>query len=156
MKYLAPLILIVLAGCPEPPKTSRMHSVVDGLTHMTTWDPVRQGEGDVTYNTVLAFGPEVFPILIDRLTDDRKMELLREPTFGLNPSLADACFLILLKMTGLDWKEFHKDGVFIQTTFDNPIFNIRWESPTARRRVQDRFLKILELADILDEEGHPK
>lgn len=152
MRRIAAGMLLLLAGCAEPPKTGKMHLVVDGLADLHAWHPTEQGKGHFAYEAVVAYGPEIFPVLIDRLTDETSTKL-EEPTFRIKPTVSDACFLILLRMTRLDWREFAKDGVFIQTTFKNPIFNVRWESRVARVRVQNRFHKILELAEILDERG---
>lgn len=141
---------VLLAGCVEPPKTGQMEQSVMALADLYTWDPHTKAKGQASYDSVMGWGPEVLPHLVAHLTDMTPTAIY-EPTFQIQVTIGDVCFLLLLDLTGRSWQEFHEDGIFVHrlvpnTQNPNPIFNIRWDMP-ARKRVQRRFARLLELEE---------
>jgi hypothetical protein len=136
--------LSVTSSCQEPPKTGKMDEAVRGLAHLHSWDPSTEAQGNLSYDIVMGWGKEIIPVLIAHLTDETPT-LLYDKTFDITVVLGDVCFYLLLKLTGLEWKVFFEDGVFVTTLLPNPIFCIRWKEPSlqTRRRVQTHFIKIL-------------
>ena len=126
--FAAALVLALGAavGCPEPPKTAQMDDVVSHLANLRTWDRYMQGKGNVIYDSVLAYGPDIWPILVDHLADETPTAIEDEMS-GRVPKVSDVCLLMLLELTQLKWQEFGNDGLFISTALPNPIFCIKWD-----------------------------
>lgn len=141
MKRSLAVILALGAACAEPPKSGQMELIVRGLADIHTWDPVMEAEGHYAYNGVRNSVPDILPILAAHLTDETPTALY-ERIVDRRPTVSDLCILLLLKYTGIDKKEFLKDGLFISTALENPVFCVKWD-PGARQRVQKRFFEIL-------------
>jgi hypothetical protein len=120
-----------------------MELAVRSLADLHAWNNSSQGQGQASYNTVCSYGPEIWPHLVDHLTDETPT-LLYEPTFAIRPTVGDACLLLLLRQTGIRWQEFMEDKLFVSTQLPNEIFCVRWD-PAIRARVRDRFRKILNI-----------
>jgi hypothetical protein len=134
--------LILLAGCPEPPKTASMAQAVEGLRDLHSWDPATEARGQYAYDAVVNWGPEILPALVGHLTDLTPTAIYEEK-FGITVTVSDVCFVLLLKLMGRRWEEFEEDGVFVHTVLPNPIFSIRWKDRESRARVQARFARLL-------------
>src|SRR5882672_9327318 len=119
-----------------------MDQIITGLVNLTKWDPVMMAKGEVTFDTVMGDAPDNFPLLIEHLVDETPTAIFDEMS-GRNPKLCDVVLLILLTHFKKDWKEFSKDGLFISTALDNPIFSIKWDRPT-KFKVQAHFQKLYE------------
>jgi hypothetical protein len=129
-------------GCQEPPRTGQMDDLVSGLAHLHEWDAAMQARGHYAYDRVMAYGPEILPVLVAHLTDETPTAIY-EKVSQRNPSVADATFLILLQLTKHRWQDFANEGVFISTVLPNPIFCIKWDRET-KFKVQARFMKLVE------------
>lgn len=150
MRAPAAALLLLLAACPEPPKTMHHEMMVSSLADLHTWHPRMRAKGQMSFDAVMSYGDEIWPSLIAHLTDETPTHI-REETFGITPVVGDVCFLILLDLTGLKWEDFYDDGVFVSKQVPdkknpNPLFGLDWK-PGSRRKVQRRFVKILELAE---------
>ena len=142
MKRLGEAILLLgLAGCPEPPKGQKMEQAVSGLEHLHAWDPKTEAKGQYAYDAVMGWGPEIRFVLALHLTDETQTAIY-EPLTQRNPVVGDVCFLMLLRLTGLPWQQFSGEGVFLSTALPNPVFCLKWD-PGARLRVQRKFFEIL-------------
>ncbi len=137
----AVVVLAMLAGCMEPPKGAQREQIIRGLADLHSWDVKLQGTGQYSYDATVTSWPEIGHNLAFHLTDETPTAIYEKLT-QRNPVVGDVCFLLLLKLTGLPWQEFHKEGVFVSTALPNPIFCITWD-PGARLRVQRRFLDLL-------------
>lgn len=135
-------VLLLMAGCAEPPKTGQMEQAISGLEHLHSWDPVMQGRGQYAYDAVLSWGPEILPLLVEHISDETPTAI-HDDFSGRTAKVGDVCFLIALRLSGRRWEEFYDDGVFISTALENPIFCIRWNDRAARLRVQARFRSLL-------------
>jgi hypothetical protein len=144
MRALAAVAVLGLVSCQEPPKTGQMEAAVRALSDLHLWDPSTEARGQMSYDAIVSWGPEILPSLVAHLTDESPT-MLYDRTFDITVTLGDVCFYLLLRLMGLSWQEFMNDGVFVTTSLPNPIFCIRWKEPTlsSRRRVQLRFIKLL-------------
>lgn len=133
---------LLTVGCPEPPKTNQMGELVSSLAHLHTWDADMQGKGQWAYDSVMGYGPEIWPILVAHLTDETPTAIY-EQVADRNAKVSDVAFLMLLQLTQRPWQDFAKDGVFVSTALPNPIFCIKW-TRQAKFKVQARFMDILE------------
>ena len=133
---------LLLAGCLEPPKYGPMNQATSALTDLHHWDPQMKGAGQLPYDAVMGWGTDVLPILVDHLTD-MNMTAIHEPTFDIQVTVSDVCFLMLLDILQLSWKDFEKDGVWVSTQLSNPIFCIRFDNMAARYKVKAHFAKIV-------------
>jgi hypothetical protein len=137
------LLLPAAVGCPEPPKTAQMDDVASHLVNLRHWDPYMQAKGDVIYDSVLAYGPDMWPILVDRLADETPTAIEDEISRRV-PKMCDVCLLMLLELTQLRWQDFAQDGLFISTALPNPIFCIKWDREAklkVRRHFREYFLE---------------
>jgi len=144
MKKAAALCVLALASCQEPPKTGQMDLAVRALVDLHAWDASTEAQGQASYDAVMNWGKEAGPLLVSHLADETPT-LLYEPRLDITVTLGDVCFYLLLKQTGVDWKEFFEDGARLPTVLPNRIFCIRWQEPSlvSRRRVQAHFARIL-------------
>ncbi|HLY11641.1 MAG TPA: hypothetical protein VKW04_20240 [Planctomycetota bacterium] len=130
MRRLFALPLLVLlalaAGCQEPPKTAQMDDRVTQLCNLHLWDRYMQAKGNVVYDSVMSYGPEIWPILVDHLADETPTAIEDEMS-GRIPKVCDVALLMLLELTKKRWEEFSADGLFISTALPNPIFCIKWD-----------------------------
>jgi len=141
MKRALPILLLLTAGCAEPPKQNRAALYYQGLDDLWRWHPSRGGEGDPAYEGLLALEPnESVPILIQGLaeTSATKIDDGHHPA----PSIGHVCFLMLLKIFGLPPSEFDRDGVWFYPHEENPIYGLNIDDPGVRQRVAAKFLKI--------------
>lgn len=134
----APLAL----GCPEPPKFAQMDDMVNGLSSLRIWDQYMQGKGNLSYDSVMGYGPDIYPVLVDHLSDETPTAIYDEIS-GRNAKICDAVLLMLLTLTKKKWQDFSKEGLFISTALPNPIFCIKWDRKT-KLMVQARFKEMLE------------
>jgi hypothetical protein len=141
MRTAALALLVALGGCMEPSKGAQREQIISGLADLHTWDVKTQGEGQYAYDAVVSSWPEIGHQLAYHLTDEKPTAIYEKLT-QRNPVVGDVCFLMLLKLAGLQWQSFSRDGVFVSTALPNPIFCITWD-PGARQRVQKKFLEIL-------------
>jgi len=125
----------------EPPKAGQMELAVRGLADLHSWDPIMEAKGQYAYDIVMNYGPEILHHLAAHLTDETPTAIY-DRILDIRPTVSDVCVLLLLKLTGIDKKEFLQDGLFITTVLPNPVLSVRWD-PGARQRVQTRFLKML-------------
>lgn len=144
MRKAALLLAMAAAGCQEPPKTGQYESAVRGLADLHTWDPGMQAQGQYAYDVVVGSVPDVFPVLVSHLTDETPTAIY-EKAFGIQVTISDVCFMILLRVTGMNPEIFYEDGVFVSKLLPNPIFCVRWNDRPSRYRVQARFTKLLKL-----------
>jgi hypothetical protein len=142
MKKLAPALLLCLAACPEPPKTMQMEHTVMALADLHTWDSSVKVQDQEPYRRVAGWGAEILPTLVLHLTDET-VTGLQLSGFDIKVKIGDVCFLILLQLTGRSWQEFQEDGVFVSTSFPEPVYCVRWNTPDARRRVQVHFWSLI-------------
>lgn len=144
MRKLAALAALVLASCQEPPKSGQMDLVVRALADLHAWDPSTEAQGQASYDAVLGWGKEIWPFLVAHLTDETPT-MLYDRAFDITVAVGDVCFFMLLRMMGLNWKEFFEDGAFMTSLLPNPIFCVRWKEPSlvSRRRVQAHFVRLL-------------
>ena len=132
---------LATTGCPEPPKLPQMDDMVQSLNTLRVWDQYMQGKGHLGYDSIMGYGPEIYPVLVDHLTDETPTAIYDEVS-GRNPKICEAVLLMLLTLTKHKWQEFDKEGLFISTALPNPIFCIKWDRQ-AKIAVQFRFKKIL-------------
>lgn len=145
LRAWAAAAVLSAAGCVfEPPKTGQMELAVRALADLHVWETGAQALGQPSYNTVLSYGAEIWPHLVDHLIDETPT-LLYEPNFGIRATVGDVCLLFLLRLTAIKWQVFSEDKLFISTQLPNEIFCVRWDS-ACRARVRDRFRRILNLA----------
>ncbi len=146
MKPLAALTLLLAlpfsVGCPEPPKIAQMDDMIAGLSHLKSWDPYMMGKGSLSFDSVMGYGPDIYPVLIDHLTDESPTAIYDEIS-GRNPKVNDAVLLMLLELMHLKWQDFSKDGLFISSVLSNPIFGIKWDRKV-KINVQRRFRYFLD------------
>ena len=135
-------VLAMGATCQEPPSVGQMDSLVSGLAHLHTWDKNMQGKGQYAYDAVMGYGKDIFPVLVAHLTDETPTAI-RDEVSSRNPKVSDAAFLMLLDLTKTKWQDFSKEGVFVSTVLDNPIFCIKWDRQ-AKFKVQEKFRALLE------------
>ena len=135
-------ILLLAAGCAEPPKIGQMEELVTSLAHLHEWDPVMQGKGHYAYDAVMGYGPEIYPILVGHLTDETPTAVYDEIS-RRNPKISDAALMMLLELTRRKWQDFAAEGLFVSTALPNPIFCIKWDRPT-KFKVQARFHQLIE------------
>jgi hypothetical protein len=135
-------LLVLAAGCTEPPKTGQMVQTISGLAHLHSWDPTTQGRGQYAYDAVMGWGPEIVPSLVATITDETPTAI-HDDLSGRTVPVGDVCFLMALQISGHRWEEFFDDGVFVSTALENPIFCIRWKDRASRFRVQSRFFSLL-------------
>jgi hypothetical protein len=136
------LSLPLATGCQEPPKIAQMDDIISTLAHIKDWDPIMQGKGGIAYDSVMGYGPDIYPVLVDHLTDETVTAIYDEVS-GRNPHICDLVFLMLLELTHTKWQDFSDDKVFVSTQLPNPVFCIKWDRQ-AKFKVQKRFRKITE------------
>lgn len=141
MRTVACLGLFVLAGCLEPSKGAQREQIIRGLADLHSWDPKLQGTGQYAYDAVVSSWPEIGHQLAYHLTDETPTAIYEKLT-RRNPVIGDVCFFLLLKLAGMPWQHFGKEGVFVSTALPNPVFCISWNEG-ARQRVQQKFLELL-------------
>ena len=132
-------------GCMEPPKSPQMDTIVGGLAYLNTWDKDMRGKGQINYDQVVGYGPDILPHLVAHLVDETPTAIYEEMT-RRNPKVSDLCLLILLDMLKLRWQDFSDDGLFISTALPNQVFCIRWERP-AKFKIQAKLRKLVEELD---------
>ncbi len=146
MKRLAALTLLLAlpfsVGCPEPPKLAQMDDMIAGLSHLKDWDTYMMGKGSLSFDSVMGYGPDIYPVLVDHLTDESPTAIYDEVS-GRNPKVNDLIFLMLLELMKLQWQDFAKDGVFVSTALANPVFSIKWDRKV-KLKVQHHFRFILD------------
>lgn len=140
------LVLPFAGGCPEPPKIAQMDDMVANLANLSKWHPVMMAKGQLTFDSVMGYGPEIFPVLIDHLIDETPTTIYDEMS-GRNPLLCDVVLLMLLELFQMKWQDFSKDGLFIATALNNPLYSIKWDRP-AKFKVQRHFRLLLEELDL--------
>lgn len=133
---------VFCSGCPEPPKIAQMDDMVQSLSTLRIWDQYMQGKGNLGYESIMGYGPDIYPVLADHLTDETPTAIYDEVS-GRNPKICDAVLLMLLTLTKKKWQDFSQDGLFISTALPNPIFCIKWDRAT-KVAVQIRFKLYLE------------
>jgi hypothetical protein len=131
------LPLPVQTGCQEPPKLAMMDNMVSNLCNLRSWDRYMQGKGNLTYDSVMGYGPEIYPIMVDHLTDETPTAIEDEMS-GRTPKVCDAVLLMLLELMHKKWQDFSSDGLFISTALPDPIYCIKWDRET-KFKVQIRF-----------------
>lgn len=134
-------VLAMGATCQEPPRVAQMDHLVEGLAHLHTWDRHMQGKGHYAYDAVMGYGKDIYPVLAAHLTNETPTAI-RDKMSDRNPKVADAAFLMLLELTKTKWQDFAKEGVFVSTVMDNPIFCIKWDR-AAKFKVQAKFREFL-------------
>ncbi|MBV8881160.1 MAG: hypothetical protein JO332_14440 [Planctomycetaceae bacterium] len=142
--FAAVLLLSLPAalGCPEPPKLAQMDDMIASLSTLRVWDPYMQGKGNLSYDSIMGYGPDIYPVLIDHLTDETPTAIYDDMS-GRNPKICDAVLLMLLVVMKKKWQDFSNDGLFVSTALPNPIFCIKWDRQ-AKIKVQFRFRQLLE------------
>jgi len=142
--FAATLLLAfpLVTGCPEPPKLAQMDDMVANLSNLRIWDRYMQGKGNLSYDSVMGYGPEIFPVLIDHLTDET-VTAIEDEMSGRNPKVCDVVLLMLLELMHKRWQDFSVDGLFISTALPNPVYCIKWDRET-KFKVQIRFRYFLE------------
>jgi hypothetical protein len=138
---IAGVVILVAAGCQEPPRANQMEEIVSSLANLHKWDPIMQARGHYAYDRVVGYGPEIFPALVAHLTDETPTAIYEEVT-QRNPKICDVAFLILLTATKTRWQDFASEGVFISSVLPNPIFCIKWDR-AAKIKVQAKFDQLL-------------
>lgn len=136
------VVILGAAGCQEPPRTGQMDMLVTSLAHLKEWDPIMQGRGQYSYDAVMGYGPEIYPVMVAHLTDETPT-IIHEPIADRTAKISDVVFLMLLQLTRMKWEDFSQEGVFVSTALPNPIFCIKWDR-MAKFKVQARFQKIVE------------
>jgi hypothetical protein len=139
------LLVLLAPGCQEPPQTARMDDMVAGLAHLTQWHPHMMGKGQLSFDAIMGYGPDMYPVLIDHLLDETPTAIFDEMS-RRNPMVCDVVLLMLLELTHRKWEDFNNDGLFIASTLGNPVFGIKWDR-TAKIRVQNHFRQLLENPD---------
>jgi len=146
MRRLAALTLLLAlpfsVGCPEPPKIAQMDELVSSLSDLRLWDPVMMGKGNLSFDGVMGYGPDIYPVLIDHLTDETATAIYDEIS-GRNPKVCDVALLMLLNLMRRRWEDFSKDGLFISTALPNPVFCIKWDRQT-KFKIQHRLRYLLD------------
>ncbi|HVR86242.1 MAG TPA: hypothetical protein VMU54_18110, partial [Planctomycetota bacterium] len=61
------LSLTIASACQEPPKIAQMDDMVSSLCNLRTWDRYMQARGNLSYDSIMGYGPEIYPVLIDHL-----------------------------------------------------------------------------------------
>jgi hypothetical protein len=149
MRRIAALTLLLAlpfsVGCPEPPKLAQMDELVSTLSHLKEWDPIMQAKGQLGYDSIMGYGPDMHPVLVDHLTDETVTAIYDEIS-GRNPKICDLVLLMLLQLTHHRWQDFAKDGLFISSVLPNPAFCIKWDRET-KFKVQRRFRHFLEFPE---------
>lgn len=150
-------VLLLAAGCAEPPKTNRALVYVEGLQDLTRWDPVNGGRGHDAYDAILALDPtDSVPVLIAHLLDPVQTKIydrLHEP-----PTIGDVSFHMLLLVFGMKAEEFATEGVWISKTdpVRNPIYTVRIEKDDVRERLRQRFAQLALRRGWFGEAGKPR
>lgn len=145
MKAFLPVVaglLLTASTCQEPPRVAQMDDLVSGLSHLHAWDPHMQGKGHYAYDAVMGYGKDIYPVLVAHLTDETPTAI-RDKMSDRNPKVSDAVFLMLLELTKTKWQDFSKEGVFVSTALENPIFCVKWDR-AAKFKVQAKFRELLE------------
>jgi hypothetical protein len=135
-------VLLLAAGCVEPPKTGQMEQAISGLAHLHSWDPGTQARGQYAYDAVMSWGPEILPALVAHIPDETPTAL-RDDLSGRTAVVGDVCFLMALQLSNRGWEEFFDDGVFVSSALENPVYCIRWKDRASRFRAQARFRTFL-------------
>jgi hypothetical protein len=138
-------VLALGTACSEPPKVARMDVLVEGLAHLHTWDKHMQGKGQYSYDSIMGWGPEILPVLVAHLTNETPTAI-RDEMSNRNPKISDAVFFMLLELTKTKWQDFSKEGVFVSTVLENPIFCLKWDRQT-KFRVQKKFHDLIEILE---------
>ena len=136
------LSLPLVPGCQEPPKTAAMDDKVTNLCNLRLWDANMQGKGNLYYDSVMGYGADIYPVMVDHLTDENVTAIYDEMS-GRNPKVCDLVLLMLLELTHKKWEDFSGDGLFISTALPNPVFCIKWDRQT-KMKVQFHFKKVVE------------
>jgi hypothetical protein len=139
--FACALVLAAGFGCMEPPQTNKIEDYLSGLADLHTWDKDRMGKGLLSFDAVMGWGPEIWPQLINRLTDDTPTKIYDEMS-GRTAKISDVVFLMLLELFHKRWQDFSADGVFVSTALPNPVFCIKWDRP-AKFKVKAHFLELL-------------
>ena len=139
----AAVLLVLAAGCIEPPKTNRALVYVGGLQDLTQWDPVLGGRGDDSYDAILMLEPtDSVPVLIASLLDPTPTKIrdrLHEP-----PKVGDVAFHMLLLIFSMRAEDFAPEGVWISKSdpVRNPIYTVRIEKDPVREKLRERFARM--------------
>jgi len=136
------LSLTIASACQEPPKIAQMDDMVSSLCNLRTWDRYMQARGNLSYDSIMGYGPEIYPVLIDHLTDETET-IIEDEMSGRKPKVCDVVLLMLLELMHHKWQEFSVDGLFISTALPNPIFCIKWDRET-KIKIRIRFRYFLE------------
>jgi hypothetical protein len=142
-KTLPAILLLILAGCIEPPKTNRALVYVGGLQDLTRWDPVYGGRGHDAYDAMMALPPEdSVPVLISALNDPSLTGIydrLHSPA-----TVGDVVFHMLVLIFSMKPEDFEREGVWIskRDPVRNPIYNVRIEKEEVREKLRQRFGKL--------------
>jgi len=142
--FAATLLLAfpLVTGCPEPPKLAQMDDMVANLCNLRIWDRYMQGKGNLSYDSVMGYGPDIYPVMIDHLTDET-VTAIEDEMSGRVPKICDVVLLMLLELMHKKWQDFAVDGLFISTALPNPVYCIKWDRET-KFKVQIRFRYFLE------------
>ena len=132
----------VATGCPEPPKIAQMDDMVANLSNLRNWDRYMQGKGNLSYDSVMGYGPDIYPVMIDHLTDET-VTAIEDEMSGRTPKVCDVVLLMLLELMHKKWQDFGVDGLFISSALPNPVYCIKWDRET-KFKVQIRFRYFLE------------
>src|SRR5258708_28331774 len=143
-RFAATLLLAcpLVTGCPEPPKIAQMDDMVASLNTLRIWDRYMQGKGNLSYDSVMGYGPDILPVLIDHLSDE-SVTAIEDEMSGRVPKVCDVVLLMLLELMHKKWQDFAVDGLFISTALPNPVYCIKWDRET-KFKVQIRFRYFLE------------
>jgi hypothetical protein len=142
-KTLSALLLIMLAGCIEPPKTNRALVYVTGLSELTRWDPVYGGRGHDSYDAMMGLPPtDSVPVLISALNDPTLTGIhdrLHAPA-----TVGDVAFHMLVLIFSMKPEDFEREGVWIskRDPVRNPIYYVRIEKDEVREKLRQRFGKM--------------
>jgi hypothetical protein len=144
-RTIAIVVVLLAAGCIEPPKTNRALVYVSGLQDLTTWDPVNGGRGNESYEGILGLPPpDNVPVLIAYLLDPTPTKIydrLHDP-----PTVGDVVFHMLLLLFSMRAEDFASEGVWIskseQIRKPNPIYFVRIEKDSVREKLRERFARM--------------
>lgn len=142
-RAIATAVLLLAAGCMEPPKTNRALVYVGGLQDLTSWDPVNGGRGNEAYEGILGLPPtDNVPVLIAYLLDPTPTKIydrLHDP-----PTVGDVVFHMLLLIFSMRAEDFATEGVWISKSepIRNPIYFVRIEKDSVREKLRERFARL--------------
>ena len=143
IRVAAAALLLLAAGCLEPPKTNRELVYVGGLQDLTQWDPVVGGRGHEAHDGILQLEPtDSVPVLIASLLDPTPTKIydrLHDP-----PTVGDVVFHMLLLIFSMRAEDFAPEGVWISKSdpIRNPIFFVRIEKDSVREKLRERFARL--------------